>query len=76
MISEKMRSETMTTEQIRNAGIEALKRELGVSGMVRFLQMFETGRGNYTEERHQWLDGMTLDEIYTRIQAKRQEKAE
>lgn len=71
-----MIDEKMTTEQIRSAGIEALKRELGVVGMVRFLQMFESGRGNYTEERHQWLDQMTLDDIYTRIQAKRQEKPE
>ena len=71
-----MIDDKMTTEQIRSAGIEALKRELGVVGMVRFLQMFETGRGNYTEERHQWLDQMTLDDIYTRIQAKRQEKPE
>lgn len=66
----------MTTEQIRSAGIEALKRELGVVGMARFLQLFETGRGDYTEERHEWLDQMTLDDIYTRIQAKRQEKPE
>ena len=71
-----MIDEKMTPEQIRSAGIEALKRELGVVGMVRFLQMFETGRGNYTEERHEWLDQMTLDDIYTRIQANRQEKPE
>ena len=66
----------ITTEQIRRAGIEALRRDLGVVGMVRFLQMFETGRGDYTAERHQWLDQMTLDEIYARIVAKRQERDE
>ena len=66
----------MTGEQIRRVGMEALKRELGVVGMARFLQLFETRCGDYTEERHQWLDAMTLDDIYTRIQAKRQEKPE
>ena len=68
-----MLNEKMTAEQIRNRGLEALKQELGVVGMTRFLQMFETGRGDYTAERRQWLDHLTLDEIYSSIQAKRQE---
>ncbi len=67
-----MITEKMTTEQIRRAGMEALKRELGVVGMTRFLQMFETGYGDYTEDRHEWQDQMTLEEIYARIQAKRE----
>ena len=65
--------EKMTMEQIRRVGLDALERELGVVGMTRFLQMFETGRGDYTAERRQWLDHLTLDEIYSSIQAKRQE---
>lgn len=44
---------TATLEEIRRAGVEALRRELGVVGMVRFLQQFETGNGDYTEERQQ-----------------------
>lgn len=71
-----MVTERMTTEQIRRVGLEALRKELGVVGMVRFLQMFETGQGDYTAERHEWLDKMTLDEIHTRIQARRQEKTQ
>lgn len=71
-----MITEQMTTEQIRRVGMEALKRELGVVGRTRFLQMFEAGRGDYTKERHEWQDNMTLDEIYASILAKRQEKAE
>ena len=65
--------EKMTMEQIRRVGLDALERELGVVGMTRFLQMFETGHGDYTAERRQWLDHLTLDEIYSSIQAKRQE---
>ena len=71
-----MIDEKMTTEQLRSAGIKALRHELGVVGMVRFLQLFETGHGDYTEERHQWLDKLTIDEIYASIQATRQEKPE
>jgi hypothetical protein len=40
-----------TLEEIRRLGVEALRRELGVVGMVRFLQQFETGHGDYTAER-------------------------
>ena len=44
-----------TLEQIRAQGIQVLGEQLGIVGMVRFLQQSETGWGNYTEERHQWL---------------------
>jgi hypothetical protein len=45
----------MTPELLRQAGLEALRRELGTAGMVRFLQQFELGAGNYTVDRWQWL---------------------
>ena len=45
----------MSLEEIRQHGIDALARELGPVGMIRFLQQFETGKGDYTLERHQWL---------------------
>jgi hypothetical protein len=40
-----MNTQAMSLEQIRIAGMEALARELGVVGMIRFLQQFETGYG-------------------------------
>lgn len=46
---------TATLDEIRRAGVEALRRELGAVGMVRFLQQFETGTGDYTEERRQFV---------------------
>lgn len=45
----------MTSDQIRRAGLRALSRELGVVGMVRFLQQFDAGSGDYSVERHSWL---------------------
>lgn len=45
----------MTLEQIHADGLQALARELGPVGVVRFLQQFEEGRGDYTAERWQWL---------------------
>ncbi|GJG89836.1 hypothetical protein tb265_50170 [Gemmatimonadetes bacterium T265] len=40
-----------TLDDIRQAGVEVLVRALGPVSMIRFLQQFETGRGDYTAER-------------------------
>lgn len=54
----------MTPEMIRQAGLEALRRELGVVGMVRFLQQLQPGQGDYTAERQERLKEVTgIDEI-------------
>jgi hypothetical protein len=63
--------EPMNLTQIRQLGLEILSRELGPVGMVRFLQQFEMGQGDYSIERHQWLDKFTVDEIANQIQKKR-----
>jgi hypothetical protein len=46
----------MTLEQIRITGIHVLFQHLGAVGMIRFLQQSETGWGDYTKERHTWLN--------------------
>jgi hypothetical protein len=59
-----MKTDTMMTqEEVRNRGMDALKKELGTSGMLRFLHQFETGKGNYTIERRKVLDHLSLKEI-------------
>jgi hypothetical protein len=52
-----------TLDQIRREGLAALRRRLGRAGMVRFLQQFETGSGDYARERHAWVDQTTLEEL-------------
>jgi hypothetical protein len=52
-----------THEEIRRRGLVALRRELGRAGMVRFLQQFESGQGDYARERHRWVDEITLEEL-------------
>ena len=52
-----------TLDQIRREGLEALRERLGRAGMIRFLQQFETGHGDYARERHEWVDRTTLDDI-------------
>ncbi|ABI67565.1 hypothetical protein [Syntrophomonas wolfei] len=48
---------------IRRMGIEALTEKLGPVGMVEFLRQFDSGYGDYTEERHEWLDSMDIKTI-------------
>lgn len=66
-----MSAQSMSLEQIRIAGMEALKRELGLVGMIRFMQQFETGYGDYSRDRHQWLDDQDLDKVLLRLRARR-----
>lgn len=55
---------------LRKAGIEVLKRELGVTDMIRFLQIFEKGEGDYTKERKEWLKELSIEEIVKEIKEK------
>jgi hypothetical protein len=66
-----MSVEAKTLEEIRQSGLEALARELGPVGMVRFLQQFETGRGDYSVERHRWLGKASVTTLAKRIQRQR-----
>jgi len=69
-----MNTQTMSLEEIRITGMEALARELGIVGMIRFLQQFETGHGNYSKDRHKWLDNQTMDAVINRIQDRKQSR--
>ena len=38
---------------------------------ARLVKQFETGHGDYSKDRHQWLDNQDLDTIFKRIQERR-----
>jgi hypothetical protein len=61
---------TMTLEQVRTRGLRALADELGPVGMVRFLQQTETGRGDYTRERHARIGKQSVAALVRRIKAR------
>ncbi len=62
-----MSTDLMTQEQIRSKGLAALMQALGPVGMIRFLQQFETGSGDYSTERHQWVDNLDMDTLMAEI---------
>lgn len=61
----------MTPLEINRLGYKALTDALGFDGMIRFLRQFEPGTGDYTKERHQWLDRFTNEDIFTSIEQNR-----
>ncbi len=60
-----------TDHEIYFHGLEALRKELGVTGLIRFLQQLTPGYGDYTKDRHQWQENYTVDSIAQSLQKSR-----
>ena len=58
---------------VREEGFRVLTRELGVADTVIFLRQFESGSGNYTEERENDLAGITIDDIVASIKKRKRQ---
>jgi len=48
--------------EVRKIGLQALNEALGPVGTVRFIQQYENGFGDYTEEKYQKTD-LTVEEV-------------
>lgn len=48
--------------EIRNAGMKVLQDALGPVGMVKFMQQYDIGYGDYTKEKQEQQD-ISLDEV-------------
>lgn len=67
----KMNIQTLDPITIRKTGLEVLAKALGPIGMIRFLQQYEGGIGNYTKERQKWLKDSTVKGIVKEIKNRR-----
>ncbi len=47
---------SLTLDEIREQGLDALRRRLVRAGMIWFLQQFSDGKGNYAKERRAWVE--------------------
>lgn len=61
---------TKGIDQIRKEGFDILVKKLGPDGMIRFIQQFDSGRGDYTRERHAILDHYSIDDIISELNKK------
>ena len=58
----------MADDEFQLHAMIILARELGPGGYARFLRLNRSGQGDYTAERHQWLDHLTLEDIWRDMQ--------
>jgi hypothetical protein len=57
----------MTDEDFERHALAILQRELGLDGLARFLRLNRSGSGDYAQDRHNWLDGATIDDIMAEV---------
>ncbi|MGD0093852.1 MAG: hypothetical protein ABSE73_28420 [Planctomycetota bacterium] len=53
--------------EIQRRGLDALARELGPDGLIRFFQIYGLGEGDYTRDRHKWLSNTSVEGIAAKI---------
>ena len=49
--------------QLAADGFAAIVQKLGMADAVRYVQLYHQGAGDYTRERHEWLDDVSHDQI-------------
>ena len=62
---------TKTQQELVRQGYQALVDTLGVVDTIRFIQHFSPGQGDYTKERHKWLGQISLEDIFTSMEQRR-----
>ena len=60
---------SMSDDEFQTHVLQIVSRELGLGAAARFIRLNLSGRGDYTRDRHQWLDGLTLEQIAEDMQA-------
>jgi hypothetical protein len=58
-----------TDAELQRQALRILSRELGATHFIRFLQYYEQGQGDYTQERDQWQSEYTVDSLAGAITA-------
>lgn len=49
--------------ELYRKGFGVLCDELGIANALRFIALFDRGRGDYTRERKKLLKGLTMDKL-------------
>jgi hypothetical protein len=60
--------ENMSDEDFERHALAVLQREFGLDGLARFLRLYRSGSGDYTRDRHRWLEGATIQEIMDEVE--------
>ena len=57
--------------ELTHRATDTLIQEIGIVDTIRFLNQFRVGSGNYTVEREQLFEGMSVKDIVAEIKARR-----
>ncbi|MGC9951362.1 MAG: hypothetical protein ABSF64_33820 [Bryobacteraceae bacterium] len=58
----------MTDEEFERHALAIRGRELGADGVARFLRIYRAGSGDYTRDRHLWLEKATIQDIMVEVE--------
>lgn len=57
----------MSDDEFEKLALGILHRELGVYGLARFIRMSRASAGDYTRDRHEWLDGLSMQDVIAQL---------
>jgi hypothetical protein len=60
--------------RLESEAIEALCKGLGVVGLIRFMQQFDKGHGDYVKDRQDWQKDYTIDTLVKAMKEKTDNK--
>ncbi len=66
-----------TAAQLAADGFAAMVQKMGMADAVRYVQLYHQGAGDYSRERHQWLDELShaqIAKLMARAEKKRTRK--
>jgi hypothetical protein len=69
-----METKPRDLDTIVKIAMDAITEKLDPIETALFFRYFNLGSGDYTKERHQWLDHLTPEEIISDIMKMREEK--
>ena len=70
-----MNAQIQPIAELNRRATDALVREVGIVDTLRFLSQFRAGSGDYTLQRDQLFDGMSVKDIIREIKAQRRSGA-
>jgi len=69
-----MKVRSLTPQEVRRVGLQALLDSLGPAGTLRFLLQFESGSGDYTRDRQKLIKSKKLDQMFDEIELQRSKR--
>lgn len=63
-----MNAEIKSMRLVNESATHLLIQQMGIVDTTRFFNQFSTGQGNYTEERREMVEALTLDDIFSAIE--------